>query len=112
MITKVINLQGEVVSDYVSGSSNFTGEVNGIGIPCDGKTTVNYSGFGITVGRLLTCFYDADDKPITSTRAKPNAASGSISIPEGAYYVRFSYYYSVGTLPLANAFKDFTISVE
>lgn len=112
MITKVINLQGEVVSDYVSGSSTFTGEVNGIGIPCDGKTTVNFNGFGITAGRLLTCFYDADDKPISGTRTKPNATSGSISIPDGACYVRFSYYFSVGTSALPNAFKNFTINME
>lgn len=112
MITKVINLQGEVVSDYVSGSSNFTGEVNGIGLPCEGKTTVNFSGFGITAGRLLTCFYDADDKPILSSRTKPNATEGSLSVPSGACFVRFSYYFSVGTAALPNAFKNFVVTME
>lgn len=111
LIDKVINIQGEVVTDYVTGAYTYTGEVNGIGIPCDGKTTVNFSGFGVTASRLLACFYDVDDKPIASSRAKPNAASGSLSVPDGAGYVRFAYYYSVGGSKLPNAFKNFTVEV-
>lgn len=112
LINKVINIQGEVVTDYVTGSYNYTGEVNGIPIPCEGKSKVNFSLFGTSVSRLLVCFYDMDDNPITSSRTKPNESSGSLSIPEGAYSVRFAYYYSVGGSPLANAFKNFVISME
>ena len=112
LVDKVINIQGEIVTDYVTGSYNYTGEVNGIGIPCEGKSTVNFSGFGATATRLLACFYDSNDSAIASTRTKPNAVSGSLSIPEGAAFVRFSYYYTVGATKLTNAFKDFTINIE
>lgn len=112
LVDKVIDTTGVVVSDYVTGSYNYTGETNGILIPCEGKTKVNFSGFGVTVSRLLVCFYDADDKPITGSRTKPNAAEGSIDVPEGAYGVRFSYYYSVGGSKLVNAFKNFVITME
>ena len=113
LIDKVINIQGEVVTDYITGSYNYTGEVNGIGIPCDGKSKVNFSGFGTSAGRLLVCFYDADDKPINGTRTKPSAVSGSLNVPDGAYYVRFAYYYIVGTDTKSDrAFKNFTINME
>lgn len=111
LIDKVINIQGEVVTDYITGSYNYTGEVNGIGLPCDGKTTVNFDGFGVTTARLLACFYDINDVPIASSRTKPNVASGSLTVPSDAYYVRFSYYYSVGGTPLVNAFKNFTVDI-
>lgn len=113
MVDKVINIQGNVVAEYVTGGSTYAGEVNGIGIPCEGKTKVNFSGFGTSAGRLLVCFYDADDKAINGTRTKPSAVSGSIAIPEGACYVRFSYYYIVGTDTKSDkAFKNFTVDVE
>lgn len=112
LIDKVINIQGEVVSEYVAGN-NFAGGVNGIGLPCDGKSKVNFSGFGLPAGRLLVCFYDAEDKPIKSTRGKPNAKSGSINIPNEAYYVRFAYWYVTDTDTKSDdAFKDFTVDVE
>lgn len=113
MMDKVINIQGNVVSEYVTGGSTYAGEVNGIGIPCDGKSKVNFSGFGTSAGRLLVCFYDAEDKAINGTRAKPMATSGSIDVPEGAYYVRFAYYYIVGTDTKSDkAFKNFLVDVE
>lgn len=113
LMDKVINIQGNVVSDYVTGGSTYAGEVNGIGIPCDGKSKVNFSGFGTSAGRLLVCFYDADDKPISGTRTKPNATSGSLNVPDGAYYVRFAYYYIVATDTKSDrAFKNFTVNVE
>lgn len=111
MIDKVINIQGEVVTDYVTGSYNYTGEVNGIALPCDGKTTVNFDGFGVNASRLIVCFYDINDEPILSSRTKPNVVSGSLSVPADAYGVRFAYYYSVGGTPLVNAFKNFTVDI-
>lgn len=109
---KVINIQGNVVSEYVTGGSTYSGEVNGIGIPCDGKSKVNFAGFGTSAGRLLVCFYDSDDKPISGTRTKPNALAGSLNVPDGAHYVRFSYYYIVGTDTKSDrAFKNFTVEV-
>lgn len=113
LMDKVINIQGNVVAEYVTGGSTYAGETNGIGIPCDGKSKVNFSGFGTSAGRLLVCFYDADDKAINGTRTKPSAVSGSINIPDGAYYVRFAYYYIVGTDTKSDkAFKNFTVDVE
>lgn len=112
MMDKVINIQGNVVSEYVTGGSTYSGEVNGIGIPCDGKSKVNFAGLGTSAGRLLVCFYDADDKPISGTRTKPNALAGSLNVPDGAHYVRFSYYYIVGTDTKSDrAFKNFTVEV-
>lgn len=112
MDNRVLNLQGTVVTDYVTGSSNFTGECNAIAIPCAGASTVHFSGFGTSASRLLACFYDANDAPITSSRQKPNAQEGSLAVPEDAEGVRFSYYYSVGTSAITSAFKDFVINIE
>lgn len=113
MMDKVINIQGEVVSDYETGGNTYLGEVNGMGLPCDGKSKVNFSGFGLPAGRLLVCFYGADDKPISGTRTKPNVTSGSLDVPNGAYYVRFAYWYIVGTSVKSDkAFKNFVIDVE
>lgn len=111
MDNRVINLQGVVVTDYTTGSSNFTGECNAIAIPCAGASAVNFAGFGSSASRLLACFYNADDTPIASLRQKPNVQAGSLTVPEGAEGVRFSYYYSVGTSPIAAAFKNFTVEV-
>ena len=111
MDNRVINLQGAVVTDYVTGSSHFTGECNAIAIPCAGASAVNFAGFGSSASRILACFYNANDEPIASSRQKPNAQAGSLTVPEGAAGVRFSYYYSVGTSPIAAAFRNFTVEV-
>lgn len=111
MDNRVINLQGAVVTDYVTGSSHFTGECNAIAIPCAGASAVNFAGFGTSASRLLACFYDANDAPIASSRQKPGTQAGSLTVPDGAAGVRFSYYYSVGTSPIAAAFKNFTVEV-
>lgn len=111
MDNRVINMQGEVVTDYITGSYNYTGECNAIAIPCAGASAVNFAGFGATASRLLTCFYDANDAPITSSRQKPNVQEGSLTVPEGAEGVRFAYFYSVGATPIAAAFRNFTVEV-
>lgn len=111
MDNRVINIQGEVVTDYITGSYNYTGECNAIAIPCKDASAVNFSGFGATATRLLTCFYDANDAPIVSSRQKPNVQAGSLTVPEGAEGVRFSYYYSVGSTQIAAAFRNFTVEV-
>lgn len=111
MDNRVINLQGAVVTDYVTGSSNFTGECNAIAIPCAGASAVNFAGFGTSASRLIACFYKVDDTPITTSRQKPNAQEGSLTVPENAAGVRFSYYYSVGSSPVAAAFRNFTVEV-
>lgn len=111
MDNRVINMQGEVVTDYITGSYNYTGECNAIAIPCAGASAVNFAGFGASASRLLTCFYDANDAPITSSRQKPNAQEGSLTIPENAEGVRFAYFYSVGASPIAAAFRNFTVEV-
>lgn len=110
LIDKVINTSGTPVETYTSGSNSYYGECNGVGIPCEGKTSVNFSGFGTSAPRLIACFYNFNDVPIASSRVKPSVTEGSLSVPSDAISVRFSYYNTVNA-KIPNAFKNFSIDV-